>query len=198
MERLYEKDLLLQLKNGSSEAFERLFYEHSGKLYNFILKFSSRNKYLAEEIVQRTFVKLWETHSLINPEKNFNSYLCTIAKNMLINEYEHRTLEYIYKEYILKNDSANDNVTEEEVNKNLLEEYINSLIEKLPPARKQIFILKKKEMWTNRDIAEHLQISESTVENQLSKAISFMREQLTKYYDYLLSLIAFIFINQAK
>ena len=198
MERLYEKDLLLQLKNGSSEAFERLFNEHSGKLYNFILKFSSRNKYLAEEIVQRTFVKLWETHSLINPEKNFNSYLCTIAKNMLINEYEHRTLEYIYKEYILKNDSANDNVTEEEVNKNLLEEYINSLIEKLPPARKQIFILKKKEMWTNRDIAEHLQISESTVENQLSKAISFMREHLTKYYDYLLSLIAFIFINQAK
>ena len=56
----------------------------------------------------------------------------------------------------------------------------------------------RKEMWTNRDIAEHLQISESTVENQLSKAISFMREHLTKYYDYLLSLIAFIFINQAK
>ena len=156
---------------------------------------------------QGNFEALWKIideqycfldYKKINWDSIHNVYQPLITPDMLINEYEHRTLEYVYKEYILKNDSANDNVTEEEVNKNLLEEYINSLIDKLPPARKQIFILKKKEMWTNRDIAEHLQISESTVENQLSKAISFMREQLTKYYDYLLSLIAFIFINQAK
>jgi hypothetical protein len=53
----------------------------------------------------------------------------------LINEYEHQTAVYIYREYIRKYHSQADNVTEKETDKNLLEEYIDSLTEKLPPAR---------------------------------------------------------------
>jgi len=191
-----ERNLLLKLQGGSSEAFEKLFHQYGGKLYNFVLKISSGNTYLSEEIVQRTFVKIWETHTYINPDKSFISYLCTISKNMLMNEYEHQTVEYIYRDYVLKYYSATDEATEKEVNKNLLQEYIDSLIEKLPPGRKQVFILSKKKMWSNKEIAEHLQISESTVQNQLSKAIIFMKENLSKYYDQILSLIFMsIFVN---
>lgn len=188
-----EKKLLLQLQNGSSEAFEELFHKYGGKLYNFIFKLSSGDSYMAEEIVQRTFVKIWETHTAVNPDKSFISYLCTIAKNMLMNEYEHQTVEYIYREYMLKHYANADNATEKEVNKNLLEEYINALIEKLPPGRKQVFIMSRKEMLSNKEIAKQLQISESTVQTQLSKAVSFMKEHLAKYYSCILSLILICF-----
>lgn len=196
-DRQLERDTLLKLRKGSSKAFEDLFHQYSGRLYNFILKFSFGNTYLAEEIVQRTFIKIWETHTSVNPDKSFISYLCTIAKNMLVNEYEHQTVEYVYKSYILNHNSSYDNSTEKEVNKNFLEEYIDNLIEKLPPARKQVFILSRKKMLSNKEIAEQLQISESTVETQLSKAISFMKERITKHYNHKLSfiLIMYLFVN---
>lgn len=191
-----EKDLLLELQQGSAGAFEELFHRYGGKLYNFVLKLSSGNKYLAEEMVQNTFVRVWEIRVSINPDKSFISYLCTIAKNKLVNEYEHQTVEYIYKEYVLKHYSNADNITEKEVDKKLLEDYIDCLIDKMPPARKQVFILSRKAMLSNKEIAAQLNISESTVQTHLSKAVLYMKEQISKYYDHILSILLLaVFIN---
>lgn len=192
-----EKDILQELRDGSSEAFEVLFHKYAGKLYNFTLKFSSGDTYLAEEIVQSTFVRIWETHALVNPDKSFISYLCTIAKNKLVNEYEHQAVVCVYREYVQKYHSDVDNVTEKDIDRNLLEEYIDCLIEKLPPARKQIFILSRKEMLSNEQIARQLNLSENTVRNQLANAISFMKEHLAIYYDSatFILLMTYIFVN---
>ncbi len=97
---LTEKEELDLLKNGSSPCFEALYHRYSGKLYNFLKKVSKGDSFMAEELVQRTFIKVWETRANINPDKSFISYLCTIAKNMLLNEYEHQTVQYIYSEYV--------------------------------------------------------------------------------------------------
>ncbi|WP_101690930.1 RNA polymerase sigma-70 factor [Dysgonomonas massiliensis] len=185
-----EKNDIELLQKGSSDAFERLFHRYGGKLYNFILKLSSGDTYLAEEMVQRTFIKIWDTHTQINSNKSFISYLCTIAKNMLMNEYEHQIVEFVYKEYASKYLSTHENITpDKELNRNLLEKYIDELTEKLPPARRQIFIMSKKEMLSNKEIAAKLNISESTIHTQLSKALSFMKEQLARYYDDILLLL---------
>ena len=50
-----EKHLLIDLKDGSFQAFERLYNMYSGKLYNFIMRLSSGNQYMAEEVVQSTY-----------------------------------------------------------------------------------------------------------------------------------------------
>lgn len=187
-----KKNDLELLQQGSPEAFERLFHQYGGKLYNFVLKLSAGNTYLAEEITQRAFIKIWDTHMQVNPDKSFISYLCTISKNMLMNEYEHQTVEYLYKEYALKYLSTSDNLTpENELSRNLLEEYIDLLTEKLPPARKQIFIMSRKEMLSNKEIAQKLNITESTIQTQLSKALSFMKEQLARYYKEILLFLLF-------
>ena len=55
-----EKHLLIDLKGGSFQAFERLYNMYSGKLYNFIMRLSSGNQYMAEEVVQSTFIRIWE------------------------------------------------------------------------------------------------------------------------------------------
>lgn len=196
MDHNLEREILMRLQQGSSDAFEFLFHKYGGKLYNFMLSISSQNIHQSEEIVQRTFVKVWETHSAVNPDKSFISYLCTIAKNMLVNEYEHLAVRYVYNDYILKTQSEADYITDNEVDKNLLEEYVDILIDKLPPARKQVFILSRKEMLTNKEIAERLSISEKTVQNQLAKSMAFMKEHLARYYEYIF-VIAFYnyFVN---
>lgn len=192
---LSEKEELQLLKNASKQSFEILYNRYSGKLYNFLMKISKGDTYIAEELVQRTFIKIWETRENINTDSSFISYLCTIAKNMLLNEYEHKTVQYIYERYIKVISSENDYTTEKEVDKNLLEEYVDKLADELPPRRKEIFILSRKKGLTNKVIAQKLNISESTIETQLSKALQFMKEQIKNHYDQILFIFFALLMN---
>ena len=186
---LNENEELELLRNASKQSFEILYHRYSGTLYNFMMKVSKGDSYTAEELVQQTFIRVWENRENVNPEKSFISYLCTIAKNMLLNRYEHQTIQFIYEEYIKAKVIDNKNITEEEVDRKLLEEYLDKLADKLPPKRKEIFVLSRKEGLSNKQIAQKLNISESTIETQLSKALSFMKGQIKQHYDHVLVIL---------
>lgn len=185
---------LSSLKSGSDKAFETIYKRYSGKLYNFIMTISQGDTYMAEEIVQSTFIKLWEVRQQIEPERSILSYLSTIAKNMLMNKYQRQTVEFLYQQLLLKEQPAYDTSTEKETDRKWLEGYVDELIEQLPPSRKQIFILRRKKELSTREIAEIMHISVSTVETQLSLATKFIRKQFEKNYDKLF-LLSMIFVN---
>ena len=189
VDSINEKRLLTELKNGSFQAFERLYNMYSGKLYNFIMRISSGNHYIAEEGVQSAFIRVWEVRERVEPESSFISFLCTIAKNLLMNMYQRQTVEYVYNEYLKNTGVDRDSQTEESIDLRFLNEYIDSLAEELPAQRKKIFILSKRQNYTNKEIAEMMGISESTVATQLSLAVKFMREQLMKHYDKIVALL---------
>lgn len=193
-----EKHLLIDLKGGSFQAFERLYNMYSGKLYNFIMRLSSGNQYMAEEVVQQTFIRLWEVREKVDPTENIVSYLCTIARNLSMNMYQHQTVEYIYTEYLLKSNPDRDNQTEESTDLRFLNDYIDSLAEELPPSRKKIFLLSKRQGYTNKEIAEKMGVSESTVATQLSLAVKFMRVQFAKHYDKLILVLWTFFVNEMQ
>lgn len=177
------------LKHGDEKCFERLYAKWSGKLYNFVMRVSKGDDALAKELVQSVFVQVWETRASLDPAKSFGAYLCTIAKNMLVNIYQHRMVEYAYQQKMQETEAA-DNGTEDDVNFHLLEEYVNTLIERLPPARREIFILSRYKLLTNKEIADRLGLSVNTVESQLTKAFSFLRKELGKHYPAILLLWA--------
>lgn len=186
-------DIIIGLKSGSFDAFEQVYKLYSGKLYNFVMKISKGDSYWAEEIVQRTFVRLWEIHDQVDPGKSLISYLCTIAKNLLMNIYQRQTVEYIYAEYVLESaEEYSDSNIDAVLDGKLLEEYIDRLAEELPPSRKKIFILSKRKHLTNKEIAVELNISESTVATQLSLALKFMKDKLMAHYDELLTIALYI------
>ena len=196
VDSINEKRLLTELKNGSFHAFERLYNMYSGKLYNFIMRISSGNQYMAEEVVQSAFIRVWEVRERVEPESSFISFLCTIAKNLLMNMYQRQTVDYVYNEYLKNTGVDRDSQTEESIDLRFLNEYIDSLAEELPAQRKKIFILSKRQNYTNKEIAEMMGISESTVATQLSLAVKFMREQLMKHYDKIVALLFAFFVNE--
>ena len=196
VDSINEKRLLTELKNGSFHAFERLYNMYSGKLYNFIMRISSGNQYMAEEVVQSAFIRVWEVRERVEPESSFISFLCTIAKNLLMNMYQRQTVEYVYNEYLKNTGVDRDSQTEESIDLRFLNEYIDSLAEELPAQRMKIFILSKRQNYTNKEIAEIMGISESTVATQLSLAVKFMREQLMKHYDKVITLLLAFFVNE--
>ena len=189
-----EEKELTALKNGSYQAFEAIYKQYAGKLYNFIMTLSHGDCYMAEEIVQSVFIKLWEVHREIDPEKSILSFLSVIAKNMLINKYQRQTMEYLYQEFVQNEEPACDTIMEKEIDAKWLEQFIDELIEQLPPSRKRIFILSRKKYLSTKQIAKIMQISVSTVETQLWLAVKFIRKHFEKNFHrlFLLGLILLI------
>lgn len=144
-----EKLLLIKLKEGSFQAFEKLYTMYSGKLYNFIMRLSSGDQYMAEEVVQSTFIRIWEVRAKVDSDASFISFLCTIAKNLLMNMYQRQTVEYVYNEYLLKSGVDRDSQTEDDIDLRFLNDYIDSLAEELPAQRKKILILSKRQNYLN-------------------------------------------------
>ena len=186
--------LIQPLKNGSVKAFDALYQLHSARLYNFVLKISNGDTYMAEEIVQRVFIKIWEERSLLDSQKSFNAFICTIAKNMLMNEYKHQMVEFVYQDYILQinKDESSDGV--DKIEYVFLEKYLNTLIEQLTPARREVYIMNRIDKLTVKEIAQRSGKSEKTIEKQLSEANEFIRRQFSKHYDKLFSLLIIPFL----
>lgn len=191
-----ERNILIELKAGSFQAFEKLYNMYHGRLYNFIMRISSGNQYFAEEIVQTTFIRIWEIHEKVNPELSFLSFLCTIAKNLLMNMYQRQTIEFVYNEYLMKSERNYDSQTEDNVDLHFLNDYIDSLAEGLPAQRKKIFLLSKRQNYSNKEISELLGISESAVATHLSLAVKYMREQFLLHYDTMIAFLFALFVNE--
>lgn len=190
-----EKVQVLALKEeGTPSSFEYLYERWSGKLYNFVLRISRGDRYLAEEIVQSVFIKVWEKRKELDVDKSFGAFLCTIAKNQLTNIYQRRMSEFLYRSEA-ERIAPTDNTTEKEVEYHLLDEYIQTLIEQLPPARREIFRLSRVHHLSNKEIAAKLQLSENTVESQLTKAIAFLRHKLLQHYKLSVSLLVGMFFR---
>ncbi|MDD2797775.1 MAG: RNA polymerase sigma-70 factor [Bacteroidales bacterium] len=181
-EIINDRILLERLKKGDAACFEILYSKYSGKLYNYILSISKGDFYVAEEIVQNVFIKIWEIRQHIDTEGSFSSFVFTVGKNLYLNVLKSRLQGFLYHDYVMEHASELENSVEQEVEFKMLEEQINTLIEQLPPARRKVYILSRIKHLPNREIAEMLQISENTVESQLTKATQFMRKNLMPYY----------------
>lgn len=187
-----DKILVKLLQDNSTQAFDALYKRYSARLYNFVMKISNYDVYISEEIVQRVFIKIWEIKEKLDPEKSFNSFLSTIAKNMLLNEYNHIATEFIYKNYVLISSENTYTSFEEKIEYTFFKDYLLKLIDKLPPACREVYKLSRFESFSNKEIAMHLNKSESTVEKQIIKANKFIKENIQQYHDKIFLLMLFL------
>ena len=152
------------------------------------------DKSMAADLTQNVFLKIWEKHETIDPEQNFDAYLFTIARNLVYKETENRLLSEKLTESLQRQLSDVDSLMEERIDAESLREYINSLIEELPPSRREIFRLSRHEHLSYREIAERLSISEKTVETQVNRALRFLRDRLSS--NCLLAALLLFLINE--
>ena len=87
-----ESNLLAAIAAGDFKAFDILYQKYYRMLYSFALDLS-KNSHEAEELVQSVFVSVWEVRQSIDPEKSFNAYLFSIARNRFYNMLRKRVVE---------------------------------------------------------------------------------------------------------
>lgn len=189
---LYLCGPLQNTENISLSEFEEMFKSQ----YNILCGFA--NKYLedldaAEETVQSIFVKFWENRSTHTITGSLKSYLFTAVKNNCLNQLKHYKIRDDYKEHNQRELELSQVTVADQVETDELEDKIRASIEALPEGRKKIFILSRYEGLKYKEIAEKLNVSIKTVENQMGSAIKQLRSDLTAYLVILILLIGNIY-----
>jgi len=173
-----EYSLVCALTQGSNEAFHQLYHLYKARLFAFILQMVSSHDH-AEEIFQHTFVKLWEHRANIEPDKSFSAYLYTIARNNVYSFWRQCLHRKKLEQSLAINSQypTGPNLENEMADKDYLS-YLYAILDHLPPRRKEIFVLKYLYNKSYKEISQRLHISEKTVDNQLQKAIIFVRAHI--------------------
>jgi RNA polymerase sigma-70 factor (ECF subfamily) len=165
------------LQKGNVAAFDSLFAFYSNKIYRFALKYL-KDETDAEELVQDVFIKVWENRSMLKSTLSFKSYLFTIALNCIRKHFNKRAISLRYIEALQKHCEPSENEAFINEDYELAVKQINQLIDQLPPRQREILLKSKIECKSSKEIAEELNISPGTVDNQVSEAMRQIRSKL--------------------
>lgn len=169
------------IRDGDREAFERLFRTHFEELLRFIWGYVG-SEAVAEEIIQELFLRLWEDHREVKITGSLKSYLFTSARNMSIDYNRHQQVRQSWarEKKALHNPGHAPAIDEHLHNKLLLKE-IKQAIREFPERRREIFMLSRYERMSYKEIADFLDLSVSTVETQMSRALKALRNKFGIY-----------------
>ena len=174
-----EKELLEKLKEGDAFAFEVIFYKYRNKIKGFATRLVP-TQIDPDEIVQEVFVKIWLKKECIDPEKNFQSYLFSIAKNLIL---DHLKSAVNRKLYFVEEHFQHDLINEDDAELKFAadtEERMLSLIQQIPERRREIFCLSRFDGLSYKQIAKRLNITENTVDSQIRNSLTFLRKEFRK------------------
>jgi RNA polymerase sigma-70 factor (ECF subfamily) len=174
-----EKELLKKLKEGDSFAFDVLFYKYRNKIKGFALKMIP-TQVDPEEIVQEVFVRLWLKKEMVDPGKDFQAYLFSIAKHLILDHLKSAVNRKLYftGEFFQQDLMAEER--QEEMLPEEAEDKLHSLIGQIPERRREIFCLSRFDGLSYKQISEKLNITENTVDSQIRNALAFLRKEFGK------------------
>ncbi len=179
-----DKQLIQNFLAGDEAAFEQLVDRYLKPLFNFVFHLT-RDKNMAEDIVQEVFVKIWKNISKFDRSKKFSTWIFAIAKNasfdwlkkkkaipfVAFENEQGNILEYIEDENALHSNAllqSMDNIKD-------AENYLNSL----SPQLKTILLLHHQQGFSLIEIAEIFGLPTNTIKSKYRRAVLFLRQQLT-------------------
>lgn len=164
------------------------FKTHYQSLCNYAYSFL-QDRDEAEEIVQTAFASFWEKREAIEINVSPKSYLYSMVRNACLNMIKHEKIKQRHAgEELAVAERVHDGVSQHVI-AGELEGRIRDAIETLPEQCRLIFKLSRFEELKYAEIADQLNISIKTVENQMGKALKIMREQLKEYLPLILMLM---------
>lgn len=172
------------LRKGEKKAYEAVYNEFFGILYHLSFQYLHDEK-VAEEIVQDTFMKLWEIRTSLNNQINLRNYLYTITKNNCLNYLRNQkismkhleNLKYLEMQFNYDALDKIGNYLQFEELRNKIDEAISQLPEEVI----ETFKLSRFEELSYKQIGEKQGISIKTVEARISKALKILRIELKDF-----------------
>ena len=171
-----DEQILALLSKDAETAIELIFRQH----YRFLCKRIHRvipDAQIAEDLAQEVFYELWKKRGAIKIKTSLKAYLLRAARNKALNYIRDQKIDFRNappKEHLAShNHSAIQQLAATE-----LQSEIDRAIDSLPERCRLVFVLSRFEEMSYQQIADQLEISIKTVENQISKALKTLRAAL--------------------
>lgn len=177
---LSEEGIVALLAKRDEQVFEQVFKTHFKNLHAYAFTIV-KDEMVAEEIVQDVFYKIWERPEKLSIGSSVAAYLYRAVHNESLNHLKHlkvRSKYQLHAVHQMKNetDSASKKIQLKE-----LESKLCRALQELPEQCRTVFQLSRFEELKYREIADKLNISIKTVENQMGKALKLLRMKLIDF-----------------
>ncbi|MCH2080891.1 MAG: RNA polymerase sigma-70 factor [Saprospiraceae bacterium] len=177
--KITDQELLHLFKTDGDQAMKLLFGNYYGFICNVIFKVLP-DKVLVEDIAQEVFYEVWRRKDRLKISTTISAYLKRAAINRTLNYIRDQKIKFDEEEKIdLAYSSAPK--AQQQVEAKEMEQMINAAIDSLPERCRIVFALSRFEEMSYQEIADKLNISIKTVENQISKALKVLRIKLKNH-----------------
>lgn len=185
-----EKVLILGVKSGSERSYKALYELWVSRLYRFVFHYV-KSEATTDDIVQETFLRIWDNRHKLDPDCSFKSYLFTISYRLLLREMNRQLNNPVMAEFMeYQSEPA---TAADEPERNLDFNHFLIALENakklLTPRQREIFEMNKELNISVLDIAKQLNIGEQVVRNQLSASLKVIRTELSGYLKILLAFL---------
>ena len=169
-------ELLLVFRSGDIRGFNELFNRHWKRLFGVAKKILDDDD-LAKDVLQETFVALYETAGK-REISHITAWLFQCVKYQCFMRLRSGKISQKHIQRLRAVATSND--VEEYIAVQELEALLIRKIESLPEKCKEVFYLSRYELLSNKKIAEQLNISQKTVEHQITKALKTLKLSIEK------------------
>ncbi|WP_421829827.1 RNA polymerase sigma factor [Larkinella sp.] len=176
---LTDSELLALLRDDDEQAFRALYERYWYKMY-VVAHRKLRRKEVAEELAQELFVMLWQKRDSLRI-LNLPAFLGITLKNLMVDYIRRNILEEHYLDQLRLFFPVETFTTTDTVQLNELTEAIQNTLAQLPEKTREVFILRRFEQLSIREIAQRLELSEKAIEYHLSRSTSFLRQNLRDF-----------------
>lgn len=164
---------LAAIKNGSHEAFVEVYTILHIKVFRFFVKRVKADD-AAKELTQQCFIRLWEFRHTLSLDHPLEKQVFIIARSVLIN--------HIKKETVRKQREPVKEELSDEYARFELSGHVQAALDTLSPVRRKVVVLKALHGFSNREVAEQLNISVKTVEDHITKAFRRLRQVVSALF----------------
>jgi len=182
---LSDEDVILRLQRDDFDAYDELVRRYRDRLYTFVQQMV-RNPPLAEDILQETFIRLWQHRMSYRTIARFSTWIYTIAANLVRSQMRKQSkMPTVDLEPREEGDRAIElpdpgRRVDEIVDGRMTVEKVRAAMAQLPPEFREVIILREIEELSYDEIVELLDRPLGTVKSRINRARDRLRELLAK------------------
>lgn len=177
-----DESLIKELKEGDRRAFRKIYGKYHKQLYGLAFKYLQSKK-LAEDAVHDIFLKLWGHRKKLEERNSLKGFLFTSMKNHVLNMIRNHKNDVEKNKNYANLKPASQNKTEAKLTYKNYKRIFEDALEELPEGKREVFDLKMEGRFSNKEIAQQLDISVNTVKSQYYKASQFIKSHLSEHTD---------------
>jgi len=183
MEISSDNQIIEKIFSGDGDAFAGIVKIYLKPVYNFVYRFVF-DRDVAEDLTQETFVKVWKNLERFDRNKNFRTWVFTIAKNTSF-DYLKKKKEFPFSKFadeegnnVLENISDGEILPDEILERSDLAEELEKILQKLPSRYRVILLLHYKEDFSLHEIAEIMDEPYNTIKSKHQRGLARLRKLL--------------------